>query len=205
MDSVSNEYDTPAPLRNLRPPFANTSPSSVPAAVYTTEHATNPYVQFLIDTKYTIDSGLRAYPVGGPASNAGVEIIREHGGLTTAMMKWTVERRGAVPDIPSHDVHNDNWVWLYSEITGANPFQANPNGDAGLVHRISGVHHYVLTAPMSESNTFPLFTTPFETARSSRHNINPAQWNTAIISAAHVQNDLQLLMPIQKPPGDGGA
>lgn len=175
----NNSSDSSVPLPEITFP-----PYTIP---YSTDHAQAPYSQYLIDTTYFTDTGMRVISTCSldPTVLVLHSAIRVSQPITTKIIIWTVERMFLTPNIPSADTKNKNEILISKSITPANPLQhAN-----GKVFRISGTYVYRLLKALTENDVFPAGTTPAETdsANAAGHAIVPTQFDSTILDSSYAE------------------
>lgn len=160
------------------------NPAPIVPEAFTIDHLQNgAYSQYLIDTKYATDTGLRVIPKAASGADSSVQnsVVRIHRGLTEKEVAWTVERQNDLPDIPQLSTNDPNEIPIRQEITFANKLQML-NGNK--VYRSSGVNYYRLIKPKMADSKYPIGTTPAEVSPSSANYYGPANFRGDIIDGA---------------------
>ncbi len=196
MDQVSVEYGnfTVQSFPTFPTPTAN---ETVRGESYSSEHIKNgPYNQYLIDSKYSTDTGLRVIPkaASGESPTVNNSVVRVHRGVTTKAVVWTVERCNKLPKLPDLDTKDPNEIAERQEITFANKLQLL-NGNT--IYRVSGVNYYSLIKPKNNQSKYPIGTTPAEVSPSSANFYGPNDFDKTIIDAAFAAPGGILEIPIR--------
>lgn len=124
----------------------------------------NPYSDFKFDVSYEYITGVLQAPVAD-VSSGGAPIACEFIGVVAPyeakVVRWTAEREGAEPKVPSPISTDPNCVLRSATRSPAVPVPM-PNG-LGFVYRISGVYVYGLVVPRGPIGDLPVGTMPVVT------------------------------------------
>ena len=176
MDQVTTESITTTGSIDEAEP--NTSLPQSNASPYTKEQDQWPYKQYLIDTVYETDEGIRVLPTSQAAGSA----IKVRVGLplTIKIVTFTMERHGKKPKIPHWNTGNANEVLEKRRIQVCNPLQL-PDRKAW---RVEGTYTYKLLVPLTEDDILCCGTTPAEIDLANQHTYAKADLDKTLIDSS---------------------
>lgn len=154
------------------------------------------YNEYLIDSTYSTDTGLRVLPKASSGENATIQnsVVRIHRGTTEKCVQWTCERCNEKPVLPALTTSDPNEIPIRQEIKFANKYQL-ANGQK--LYRVSGVNVYQLVKPKSPNSVYPIGTTPAEISPSAANFFSSLDFSTTIIDAGFAAPGGILQTPIR--------
>lgn len=167
------------PDDNVTPGFPARRPSPVPQRFSAAQTGPHPYHEFLIDSTYLEDTGLRVLPVAGPPGTPP-KVIRVHAGIRSKQVEWTAERRGDKPELPHWDTGNSADILISKEIAPCSPLLISENNHAW---RVSGIYLYVSAVAPSDSDRMAAGANPADTTTPEQNWLDVSLFNRNLLRA----------------------
>lgn len=172
--------DTVGSLASLDP--AASGIEAAPSDLWSAEQSgSTPYNEYLIDTSYETDSGIRQMPLASNGGGPSCAFVQIHAEVTRKKVQWTAERIGAAPTCPHWDTGNANEVLLSRKIKPCSTF-VMPDSMT-QVWRVEGVYVYGLKVATGEGDRLFAGAIPVCTLAASTQSISGTNFSKEILRA----------------------
>jgi len=138
------------------------------------------YTDYEIDGRYDTDNGLLIIPVAGPPGTAA-EVVRVHAPYTTKSVKWTAERGGTPPTLPSANTGVANEMLAHKTVFGIAP-GIDLFGTAHI-YRNSGEYFYLMPVPKADTDPLVFGKLPYDITPSVSSPVLSSQFDLTILQS----------------------
>ncbi len=115
------------------------------------------FTNYAIDVVYDSVAGVIQLPVANDEPTPAI-FISTSAELSKKVVRWTAERAGQWPSIPSIDTGNTNEVYLSKRVVPAAP-ELQPD-NANYIYRVSGEYYYGLKDATVETSSLSVAAMP---------------------------------------------